>query len=270
MTLKIGSDPEFFLKKGSEFLSAHEMVPGSKANPYPVPNGAVQVDGMALEFNIDPAMDASAFVHNINTVLGSLRSMVPKDFDFAFEAVARFPPAYFKEQPDEAKVLGCEPDYDAYTGTFNTPPDNRKPMRTAAGHIHLGWNEDGEPVDFQKMEEAKAVVKQLDFALGVPSIVADQDGAPRRQMYGKAGCFRPKTYGAEYRVLSNFWLKTDELKEWVFNTTQHAFSLLTEDGVNLNSLYHDRAKRIINKGSSAAASAFIKYNLRDYGIEVPR
>ncbi len=32
----------------------------------------------------------------------------------------------------------------------------------------------------------------------------------RRGMYGKAGAFRPKPYGVEYRTLSNAWLSNDE------------------------------------------------------------
>ena len=95
MTLRIGSDPEFFLKTGEEFISAHAMVPGNKVNPFPVPNGAVQVDGMALEFNIDPAVSSGEFVHNINTVLESLRGMVPLDFEFAYESVAHFKADHF-------------------------------------------------------------------------------------------------------------------------------------------------------------------------------
>jgi len=38
----------------------------------------------------------------------------------------------------------------------------------------------------------------------------------------RAGACRPKEYGVEYRVLSNFWLRTDEFIEWVYNQTQRA------------------------------------------------
>jgi hypothetical protein len=265
MTLRIGSDPEFFLKTGEEFISAHAMVPGNKVNPFPVPNGAVQVDGMALEFNIDPAVSSGEFVHNINTVLKSLRGMVPPDFEFAYESVAHFKADHFNKQPKIAKMMGCEPDFDAYSGKENTPPDNRKPMRTAAGHIHVGWNEDGEDINFQKFEEARAMTRQMDYVLGVPSVLID-DGAERRGMYGRAGCFRPKSYGAEYRVLSNFWLKTDELKEWVFNATLQAYNLLME-GIILEEVVRSPIY-IINRGNREGAKRMMD-RLAHWNIQVP-
>ena len=51
----VGCDPEVFVAKGGKFISAHGMIPGTKKAPHKVERGAVQVDGMALEFNIDPA-----------------------------------------------------------------------------------------------------------------------------------------------------------------------------------------------------------------------
>ena len=57
MQLLLGADPEAFvvLKDGGIPVSAHGLLPGTKDKPFPVEKGAVQVDGMAAEFNIEPA-----------------------------------------------------------------------------------------------------------------------------------------------------------------------------------------------------------------------
>ena len=263
MTLLIGADPELFLKQNGAFVSAFGMVPGTKQSPYQVPKGAVQVDGMALEFNIDPAIGVKEFVHNITSVLGHLRNMVPEDFDFAVEAVAHFDKAYLKAQPALAVALGCEPDFDAYLRTQNEQPDHTRPMRTAAGHLHIGWCDDDTDIDDRHMIRCGTVTKQLDYILGIPSIVLDREGE-RREMYGKAGTFRPKPYGVEYRVLSNFWLQSATLMEWVFKNTSNAFNLLSEKGVNLSVMFGDKAKDIINNNDLKAATKFLEGDLRPY------
>ena len=51
----VGCDPEVFVKQNGVFKSAFGLIKGDKKNPQKIRNGAVQVDGMALEFNIDPA-----------------------------------------------------------------------------------------------------------------------------------------------------------------------------------------------------------------------
>ncbi len=88
------------------------------------------------------------------------------------------------------------------------------------------------------------LVKQLDYFLGIPSLLLDKD-EERRHLYGKAGAFRPKPYGVEYRVLSNFWLKSPELMRWVYNTTHLAISELMK-GNELARHYPQEAKMCIN------------------------
>ena len=51
----VGCDPEVFVAQGGVFKSAYNLIKGDKKNPQKIRSGAVQVDGMALEFNIDPA-----------------------------------------------------------------------------------------------------------------------------------------------------------------------------------------------------------------------
>ncbi len=74
--IAIGCDPETFLKRHGEYISAFGMFPGTKNEPYKVNKGAIQVDGFALEFNIDPAFSAEEFDYNIQTVLNQMDDMV--------------------------------------------------------------------------------------------------------------------------------------------------------------------------------------------------
>ena len=251
MKILIGQDTELFLKKGDDIVSAYGIIPGSKQNPYPVKKGAVQVDGMALEINTHPASTLHQFKTNINTVLSRLHDMIPKDHDMIVTSVAHFSKEYMDAQPEEAKLFGCDPDYNAYTGQENQPPDSKTNMRTAAGHIHIGWTKDKDVYDSEHITECCILAKQLDYTLGVPSIVYD-NGQERRQLYGKAGTFRPKPYGIEYRVLSNYWITRDEYMQDVFSGAKKAF-LDLERGKNWSEWFqksdaykHFNAQNIIN------------------------
>ena len=108
----IGCDPELFVvdAKKDTPRSAFGLVPGTKASPFKVPKGAIQVDGMALEFNIDPAKTEDEFVENIQTVLQTLREKVPSKYKFLIEPSVNFNGNHMKAQPEEAKELGCECD----------------------------------------------------------------------------------------------------------------------------------------------------------------
>ena len=217
MKITIGADPELFVTQNGKFRSAHGLIPGTKEEPFKVENGAVQVDGMALEFNIDPVDNEDDFVKNIRSVMAQMKEMVPKH-DFAIVPSCRFNGNHYRAQPDEAKELGCTPDYNAYTMEENPRPDNGTNMRTAAGHIHIGFCEDADVLSNEHMTRCATLMKQLDCYLGLPSVLYDKD-VKRRTMYGQAGAFRPKPYGAEYRTLSNAWLLSEDRMRFVFRQT---------------------------------------------------
>lgn len=220
MQIKIGADPELFLAKSGTPVSAFGIVPGTKDAPHPVGNGAIQVDGMALEFNIDPVdEDAKTFSARIASVMDELRAAVPADLEFLPVPSVKFPEAVMKAMPPEALMLGCDPDYNAYTGELNPQPEAPERMRAAGGHVHVGWTEGADTTELAHFSSCVRLAKELDFALGLPSLFLDTD-KNRRQLYGKAGAFRPKPYGMEYRSLSNFWIKEPWLREWVYDATQ--------------------------------------------------
>lgn len=262
MTLKItiGADPELFVTddKGN-FRSAHGLIPGTKANPHKVDKGAVQVDGMALEFNIDAVDNADDFVLNINTVMKQMEEMVP-DYKFAIVPSCKFNGNHFRAQPDEAKELGCEPDFNAYTLAANPRPDNQTTMRTASGHVHIGFCEGADPTSDEHMTRCATLVKQLDAYLGLPSLLFDGD-KKRRAMYGAAGAFRPKPYGVEYRVLSNAWLLTDERKRFVFNQTVKAVKDLMSGKRASNNINDEVLTAAINKSDFNSADYYMQYSM---------
>jgi hypothetical protein len=258
----VGCDPEVFVRRNGVFESAHNLIPGDKRNPHKVNCGAVQVDGMALEFNIDPASTEEMFLYNVQTVYDIMKSMVP-GHEVVATPVAHFSLEYLRKQPQEALELGCDPDFNAWSRTINPRPDGERPMRTASGHVHVGWTSGEDPTEEGHLSRAEAVVRQLDFALGLPSLVYDADTL-RREMYGKAGAYRPKTYGVEYRTLSNAWLNSPELIKWVFRVTQRAVRALMEG--NSYAERHGDIQQIINSSDVKAAMAIIKAEK----LEIPR
>mgnify|MGYP005995426161 CR=1 FL=1 len=217
----VGSDPELFVKKDNAFLSGHDLIPGTKEEPHPVRGVAVQVDGTALEFNTVPAKNRRAFHRSTNAVLKALQEMIPDELVLVANPTARFAREYMRGLPEKALELGCDPDYNAYSGMQNPVPNANLNFRTGAGHIHVGWTDVEDPFDANHMSECRALVQAMDVFLGAPSILIDRDD-DRRRLYGKAGAFRPKTYGVEYRVLSNFWVLNPLLRGWVYNNTIEA------------------------------------------------
>lgn len=230
MTTKIliGADPEIFVKhKDKGNISAHELIPGTKKNPHKVKGGAVQIDGTALEFNIDPASTSKEFVSNIHTVMRQLSDMV-KDKDaalsFDISPTVIYDKTLFSKLPEHAVELGCEPDFNAYTARENERPDSSllkglETMRTASGHVHIGWTNDADRYAPDHFEDCRVLTNLLDWTLGTASKGWDRD-SQRSRLYGKAGAFRPKSYGMEYRVLSNRWLSDPKIAEFVFETTR--------------------------------------------------
>lgn len=254
MQILVGCDPEVFVKKENQFLSAFGLIQGDKKNPFKVNRGAVQVDGMALEFNIDPAYSEDEFCLNVQDVFNTMCKMVP-DYEVVATPVAHFSPEYMKTQPKEALELGCDPDYNAWTQLPNIKPNGDRPMRTASGHIHIGWTQDQNILDGNHLNSCNSAARQMDFYLGLGSLAYDHDSL-RREMYGKAGCNRPKPYGVEYRTLSNAWLNSEKLMRWVYRNTVAGMNALIE-GRDLAEKYGD-IQEIINSSNKKEAMNICK------------
>lgn len=253
MQVTIGCDPEVFLQDiTGAIVSAVGRVGGTKESPFKVKCGAIQEDNVMAEFNTDPARSAREFVTNIRTVLNELRDKVDEHaYDLAIVSSHEFTIDQLQRSGRQALMFGCDPDFDAYTGKQNVAPSPYTTLRTAGGHIHVGYD------DGLSDEKNAAIVRRMDLLLGVPSVLLDDDQR-RRTMYGKAGAMRHKPYGVEYRSLSNFWIKHKDYIEWAFN---QAVTAATSDfEVPESAIIH-----CINTGDAVLAKKLIK----EYRIDMP-
>ena len=256
MNFTIGADPEFFIKDKNEKLKSiiGLLHGGSKHNPVSIDDHGdfkMLEDNVAAEYNIPPTSDKETFIQNILYPQEAITAMLhTKNFTISSKASASFPDTELKHE--NAWIFGCEPDYNAWTEEANEKPEcPDKNFRSCGGHIHVGydWKENIEDI-FRK-------VKNMDVWLGLWSVIKDPD-TERKKLYGKAGAFRPKDYGFEYRVLSNFWIFDPQIISEIFDRTQKAL----EENRDFINTEKETIIKIINEGNQEHARKFIQY----YGL----
>jgi hypothetical protein len=210
----LGADPEllFAYRETGTLASVQDRMPGTKEAPYLVEHGAIQADNVSGEFNIEPCTTHSEFSGKIKSV----RSILIDILEAQGLAETRHSVGEYEETElthPNACTSGCDPDWNAYTLQINDPPDyTTTRLRAAGGHIHIGYS-------FER-QEIPEFVKVLDLLITVPMMVYDDPR--RRTMYGKAGAFRLKPYGLEYRTPSNAWVFSDERCRWVCEQVDRA------------------------------------------------
>ena len=189
-------------------------------------------------------MTKEQWLHNLHIVVAQLRNHIaPRELGVVTSY--EFSPEYLRSIGPAVMQFGCDPDLDLYSGEVNVPPSSDTNLRTAGGHIHIGGS-----FNIRKM------VFAMDIYAGLPSVLMDED-AQRRSMYGRAGCFRVKHYGVEYRTLSNFWMRNTDLQEWAFDAAFMAAHNVEEIA---EQAYEDREdiQACINNSDKALARRLMK------------
>lgn len=206
--ISFGSDPEFALLKNGKLHSAIGVVQGTSDNRISLKGHEFYYDNVMAECAVKPAWSREEAVENVRECLKIYAKMVVP-FRLADIASATYPKSQLSHP--HARVAGCSPDYNAYDmKLLNQPAEQIRAssFRSCGGHIHIGHSllqsDDHRPL---------LAIYMLDLFIGVPSIWLDDntESVERRKLYGKAGTYRPKDYGLEYRSLSNFWLNNPEL-----------------------------------------------------------
>lgn len=253
----VGSDPEMFLfsEEKNKYIPVCGLVGGTKDSPLPITDQghAIQEDGVAVEFCIPPCKSSNEFVENINFVKNYINNTVLKPIGLVAKCVAsaRFP---LNELPNgEAVPIGCDPDYNAYTLEQNMIEKIDFEYNCAGAHIHVGYKNPSVDVSID-------IIKAMDLFLGVQSVLLDND-TERRSLYGKAGSYRFKLYGVEYRTLSNFWIENDTLIKWAYDQTIKAIDFVNNGEIITNP---EDIINCINNCNKELATEI----LEDYNIEI--
>ena len=210
--MRIACDPECFLydRESNTIVSAIGKFATKK-----IGRVSIEVDNVLAEFQIEPTDDRTTFIIRVKRGIQAIRD--ESGMDVCIKSSHEFTKQYLKSLPPKAYVFGCNRDMNAYTEGLNPKPNPYTNTRTAGGHLHIDMPDKG-------LEGRAMLVKLCDLYLGVPSVLLDSDRA-RRRMYGKAGAFRRKQYGIEYRTLSNFWLRDEKLMGWVYDQVRVALDM---------------------------------------------
>jgi len=249
----IGTDTEFFGKdKQGNHVALCGKIGGTKEAPLQLKDMSegfcVQEDNVSVEWNVPPTSRKSVFVSYVKVMRERVAKILnTMELDISTAASVSFDKKELSHP--NALVFGCEPDYDAWTKRENRKPhSDDECLRTAGGHIHVGTGEVG----------MLAGIRMMDLFLGVPSVLLDDspESVKRRELYGKAGAMRPKPYGFEYRVLSNFWTFEDYLVKWVFDNTQLAMNKAVTGEVDKETAA--KIQKCINTGDKELAQELIK------------
>jgi hypothetical protein len=254
----IGCDPEMFLysKEKGKYVPVCGLVGGTKDSPIPITDEghAVQEDNVMVEYCIPPCSNVNDFVKHIKFTKDYIDETILSRYGLVSKCVASARFDYDDLQAPQALHFGCSPDYNAWTLEQNEVSKGDPLLRTAGGHIHVGYDDPDARVSIE-------LIKAMDLFIGVPSIILDTD-TDRRRMYGKAGAYRLKGYGAEYRVVSNFWTNNEELMKWVWGQVIKAIDWVNHGGIITN------PKDIVNCINHSDKDLAIEI-IEDYHIEIP-
>jgi len=259
----IGGDPEYFLydQESGKMHSAIGVYGGSKKDPLYWQEGfGVQEDNVAVEINFPPVPITAPyeFSGNIEASLEYIsriaRDKVGRDVILHPGSACVFPASELKHP--KAKEFGCDPDYNAWTMEMNPRPSAVNPtLRTAGGHIWVSWKNIQEKQT--EILKSTSLIKAMDVFIGIPSLWEDMGGGHRRELYGRAGCFRMKLGEgmAEYRVPSNYWTLQNAYRLKIVERIQQSINFLKneKDSVEMLDFYGKDIQSVINNGQIAQA-----------------
>lgn len=252
----IGADIEVFLKdiSSDEIVSAEGIIKGTKEHPFKFKPGndyfGTSLDNVMAEFCIPPVVTGEDFHSNIQEALSFIKSDIPNTLD-----ILAFPCMTVDEkylQTDNAKMFGCDPDFNAWLfGNMNTKPEAANGnLRSCGGHIHIGYKKPNWTLNME-------IVKAMDIFIGLPSILQEPDNQ-RKTLYGKAGAFRHKNYGVEYRTVSNYYIASEALIKWAFENTLQAVKFVN-DGNSITNEEGEAIRTAINASDKELADTMCKY-----------
>ena len=232
-----GGDPELFVvnSRSNKIISSHRfLTPAAEKRINGNPDyygefgaGKVKRDGAAVEIELGPSYCRDWVVpktfYFIAEMLKAAKTAGFPNVKVVGKPVAELTMASIRNAPEDIMILGCNPDYSAYSQGPKAPElaDGDK-RRYTGGHLHFDYTgrkpyymqgkkdgtfDCGDLDREQRLEHAAAAAVVLDYVIGLPSVAVLGEKhaageAERRLKYGQAGSYRIPKHGIEYRVLS--------------------------------------------------------------------
>jgi len=255
----IGYDVEFFLSNSRGYIPAERVLGGTKGRGMPIGKGVVaHPDNVMAEIASAAPFKAQDIIPRIQHDVDLLRQHVaPVDVSIVpYINVSK----QFLDSSELASEVGCDVDFRNGEQRDPITADVLGRSRYAGGHLHFDVNSDIAP------DYAAAV---CDIMLAVPCIAHGEQQGGRRGTYGLAGLYRPKSYGVEYRTLSNYWvdmlisestpniIAPETFANLIINTSK-ALEEVRDEVLMLPAKYKDYATEIIETENRDEALNFIQ------------
>jgi len=225
----LGFDPECFLTNSKgEIKSSIPILQRDKYNPIQINEKEsinLFADNSLAEFNLKPATDKQELINRFKIAFQGIQSHLGKEHRILIQSAH-----YFKENELEAAYgidpheVGCTPEFNFYKQEMNELGAFENTMRSGSAHVHIGHSA------LSNLDDKEKALRLVEIFLGCSSVLWDNDKtAPeRRKKYGTAGAFRPTSYGAESRFMSNYMLNSPSLIELTYDIVEYCMSLFLD------------------------------------------
>lgn len=211
-------------------------------------------DGAAIELQMNPTNDSATFLSRIALAKIELNSFLSQ---FNLEATTAFPVGFFnlnkywKKRNEDFRscvIFGCDPDEFPYKyiELGLDDPENKHTLnvethkyRYGGGHIHIQAPTKNPEIYLDNWAKASIV---FDFLAGLGNVSFAKPTQTRKlekfrlNYYGKPGRIRlqfykekPKTYGIEYRALSNSWTNYPNMTNNLLHLLDIAATVIEKD-----------------------------------------
>ena len=224
------------------------FLPYTKAEPLKYRGHLLHKDASMFELAVAPATEPSQLDVNMAEALGHAMTMVPEGTELKAIPAVEYTATALEADP-YASELGCGASENIY-GPAPMPEAYEDNYRYGGTHVNIGFDGDPDPI---------TTILKLDYALGLHSVAHFEQGYHeemklRRRYYGRAGEYRVKPFGLEYRTLPNCAVMSGL---WLWRRVEQAMTIDTQRVVALA----DDIQRAINTSDRSLAEGLIGEDL---------
>lgn len=220
--VQFGCDPEFFFKKDGKVIGSEKVLSKNGLEHLT----SVVKDGIQAEIHPQANECRVILANNLSNCLASIAGNL-EGVECDFSPLVDIDKEEMDSLSDDSKQFGCSPSISASDkkATIKVKDPSKYLFRSAGGHIHLGITNEIELLQVHK--NIDTIVKLMDIIVGNTCVLLDrhEGNVERRKNYGRAGEYRIKPYGFEYRTLSNFWLRHYQLMSLSFGLARYALNV---------------------------------------------